>query len=147
MLQLRQAELSQLALFSVMEQDPDSSPYILPTTLEQHRQNFARDEIIYLAICSAADTRGFIMLALDPDGFSLELRRIVVADKGRGTGRQAIATLENYCRQHLQRRRIWLDVFEFNQRARQVYSGLGYRQFDQGEFDGKPLLYFEKQLD
>jgi RimJ/RimL family protein N-acetyltransferase len=44
------------------------------------------------------------------------------------------------------RRRIWLDVFEHNARGRHVYEKLGYRRFDSGELDGKPLLLYEKQL-
>lgn len=146
MIELRRARLSQLVLFSDMEQDADTSPYILPTTLDEHRRAFERDDIIYLSINAHDQAGGFIILALDADPRSVELRRIVVADKGRGTGTGALAALEDYCRQRLRRERIWLDVFEFNRRGRRVYSGLGYRQFDQREFEGKALLFFEKEL-
>jgi len=146
MIELRRARLSQLTQFSEMEQHADTSPYILPTTLDEHRRAFARDDIIYLSINAHDETSGFIILALDADTRSVELRRIVVADKDRGTGTGALAALENYCRQRLQRERIWLDVFEFNRRGRRVYTGLGYRQFDQREFEGKALLFFDKEL-
>lgn len=146
MIELRRAQLSQLPLFSEMEEDADTSPYILPTTLDQHRRAFALDDIIYLTIYRDDEAGGFIILSLDSDARSVELRRIVVADKGRGTGPRAIAALEDYCRQRLQRDRIWLDVFDFNRRGRRVYSGLGYSQFDQREFEGQQLLFFDKEL-
>lgn len=146
MIELRRAQLSQLPLFCEMEQDADTSPYILPTTLDQHRQAFALADIIYLTIYRDVEAAGFIILALDADARSVELRRIVVAEKSQGTGQAAITALEDYCRQRLQRDRIWLDVFDFNRRGRRVYSGLGYSQFDQREFDGKQLFFFDKEL-
>ncbi len=146
MIELRRAKLSQLSLFSEMEQNEDTAPYILPTTLDQHRSAFILGDIIYLSIYTHDEPGGFIILALDADARSVELRRIVVAEKGRGTGQQAIAALEIYCLQRLQRERIWLDVFDFNRRGQQVYSGLGYHQFDQSEFEGEQLLFFDKEL-
>ncbi len=146
MIELRRAKRSQLALFSEMEQDDDTSPYILPTTLEQHRQAFALDDIIYLSIFTGAEPGRFIILALDPDARSVELRRIVVAHKGRGTGGQAIAALESFCRTQLQRSRIWLDAYDFNRRGQRLYCGLGYIQFDQRDFEGNQLLFFEKEI-
>jgi len=46
----------------------------------------------------------------------------------------------------LQRRRIWLDVFASNLRARRVYAKLGYGQFDNTVLDGRPLLYLQKNI-
>jgi len=46
----------------------------------------------------------------------------------------------------LQRRRIWLDVFASNLRARQVYAKLGYQQFGSTVLDGRPLLYLQKNI-
>jgi len=146
MIELLPANPGQLPLFSRMEQDPDTAPYILPTTLEQHRQAFAREDIIYLSIYDDGDLNGYFILALDPDGTSVEFRRIVVVHKSRGTGRQAIPAMEAYCRDCLRRNRVWLDVYDFNQRGRHVYSRLGYQLFDQQALQGKLLLFYEKYL-
>lgn len=144
---LSYASEDQLSLFHALEQDEETAPYILPTTLEQHRQAFAREEIIYLSIQNGATLAGYFILALDSDGSSVELRRIVVGDKGRGTGQAAMRALETWCLENLRRRRIWLDVFDFNSRGRHVYSSLGYRFFEQRDFEGKALLFFEKDLE
>ena len=146
MIELKIASSKQLPLFHAMEQDADTSPYILPTTLEQHQQAFDHDDIIYLSIYENGEVAGYFILALDADGSSVELRRIVVARKGRGTGSSAIGALETFCRDRLKRKRIWLDVFDFNARGRQVYTRLGYRPFDQQDFEGKQLLFYEKNI-
>lgn len=130
-----------------MEQDVDTAPYILPTTLQQHRQALARDDTIYLSINDNGVLSGYFILVLDADGSSIELRRIVIANRGRGTGQRAMRALETWCLETLQRRRIWLDVFDFNTRGRHVYSKLGYDRFDQRDYQGKQLLFYEKNLD
>lgn len=146
MIELRAASEQQLPQFFDMEQDADTAPYILPTTLAQHRQALARADIVYLSILEDSELGGFFILALDADGRSVELRRIVIARKGRGTGHRAITALELYCRDCLQRSRIWLDVYDFNRRGMHVYSSLGYTEFDQQMFQGKRLLLYQKEL-
>jgi len=147
MIELNYASAEHLPLFHAMEQDADTSPYILPTTLEQHRQTFDRDDIIYLSIDDNGKLAGYFILALDADGSSIELRRIVIASKGQGTGQAALRAVETWCLEKPGRRRVWLDVFDFNARGRHVYSSLGYRLFDQRDCEGKKLLFYEKYLD
>ena len=146
MSELRVAKPCELEVFCAMENDADTAEYILPASLEQHRQDFARDDIIYLAIYDGQELHGFIILALDPDGASVEFRRIVAAKKDRGTGQRAISGMEAYCRNRLKRDRVWLDVFDCNHRGRYVYSKLGYKLFDRQGHRGKQLLFYEKQI-
>ncbi len=146
MLTLRAATTDELPLFHAMEQDADTSPYILKTSLEQHGRAHACGDIVYLAILDRGELAGYFILALDDDGHSVELRRIVIADKGRGVGQRAMRALEPFCRDRLQRERIWLDVYDFNHRGRHVYESLGYQRFDQKDFEGKRLLFYDKIL-
>ncbi len=130
-----------------MERHADAAGFILADTLADHRSAFDRRGVIYLAIeADDASLAGFILIAPEAGGDGVEFRRIVVRDKGRGVGQQAIRLLEVWCREHLQSRRIWLDVFEFNARGRHVYEKLGYRQFDARDLDGKTLCFYEKRL-
>ena len=145
-IELQAASREQLPLFCDMERDTDTAPYILPTTLAQHQLALARNDVIYLSIYQQGKLNGFFILALDPDARSIEFRRIVIARKGRGAGHRAIVAMEAYCRKSLQRDRIWLDVFEFNRRGQHVYARLGYQLFDAREFQGKQLLFYEKEL-
>ena len=129
-----------------MESAPDTAAYILAYDEQRHRAEFERDNIIYLSIYRQTRLAGFFILALDPDPGSVEFRRIVIAERGRGIGQAAIQLMENYCRDVLGCSRIWLDVFEFNQRGRHIYEKLGYRCFDRSDYDGKTLLFFDKSI-
>ena len=146
MIELRASLPEELASFSAWEQDEDSRDYVTPYTLERHRLEYARDDIVYLSIYNDETLAGFFILVLEPDQASVEFRRIVIAEKGTGVGQSAIACMEQYCRDELKRSRVWLDVFDFNQRGRHVYEKLGYRYFDSGDLEGKKLLFYEKNL-
>lgn len=145
-MRLREARRAELAAIAEMERQADAAGFVLPTDPAQHQADFDRDDLVYLAIVVGEALAGFILLALDADGGSVEFRRIVVRDKNRGTGQRAIRLLDDWCREHLRCRRIWLDVFEFNRRGRHVYEKLGYRRFDVRELDGRRLLFYEKTL-
>ena len=147
MLELRESKPGELAAFSAMEQDVDTIAYIKPGTPQQHLAEFNREDVVYLSIYENQKLAGFFLLCLDADGNSVEFRRIVIADKGNGLGQQAIPAMERYCRERLQRRRIWLDVFDFNHCGQHVYHKLGYRQFGRACFEGKPLLCYQKIID
>ena len=146
MIELRPSLSAELANFSAWEQDEDSRDYVTPYTLEQHQLEYARDDIVYLSIYDGESLAGFFILVLEPDQASVEFRRIVVAEKGAGIGQSAIACMETYCRDELRRSRVWLDVFDFNQRGRHVYEKLGYKYFDSGTLRGEKLLFYEKSL-
>lgn len=61
-----------------------------------------------------AGTAGLGVVLGDPD------------DTGRGFGSDAIAALIDFGFGSLRLQRIWLDVYDFNERARRVYERLGF---------------------
>ena len=144
--ELRPMAPNELDIVCELERDADTAPYILPVTRAQHETNLARDDMVYLSIFRDDRFAGYFILVLEADGESIEFRRIVIADKGAGTGRVAIPCMEAYCRDELNRRRIWLDVFDFNERGMHLYPDLGYRYTGDQDLDGKRLLFFEKIL-
>ena len=146
MIYLREMRADELEALGAMDRDADTRDYITVYSLEEHQREFARDDIIYLAIQDQGDLAGYFILRLEDDGDSVEFRRIVVAHKGRGIGQFAITALETYCARRLGRGRIWLDVFDFNERGQHVYRKLGYRQFDTGQLGGQQLLLMEKRV-
>ncbi len=87
----------------MLERDPEVAAFILPTTLQQHRVQFERDDIVYLSIECDGESCGYFILALEADGSSVEFRRIVVATRGRGIGQRAIPLMEAWCRDRLGR--------------------------------------------
>jgi RimJ/RimL family protein N-acetyltransferase len=143
---LRKSRPEELQYFSDLEADADTRDHITPYSLQQHQSEFASSNSVYLSICADRELVGFLILALESDNQSVEFKRIVIARKGVGIGLAAIRALEAWCIEVLQRRRIWLDVFASNLRARQVYAKLGYQQFDSTVLDDRPLLYLQKNI-
>lgn len=130
-----------------MESDEDAAEFVTQFSAERHGRDLRDPDIVYKSIYDENRALiGFIILLLDPDAYSVELRRIVVTPKGRGYGRRTMALVDCVCRDEIGRRRIWLDVFEFNSRAQRVYEHSGYRQFGTAEYDGKPLRLYEKTV-
>lgn len=146
MVAVREAKIEEIPCFVEMEQAKGTAEFIIPYSLEEHLAKFSEQDIVYLSIIDEGRLAGFIILAIDPDGVSVEFRRIVVSAKNKGVGQSAIHAMEDFCRARFRCNRIWLDVFEFNQRGRYIYEKLGYIQFKKGEYDGKSLLYYQKSL-
>lgn len=143
---IEKAELDDLSQFAEMEQEAGTSEFVIPYSLNEHQIQFSEPNVVYLRITDHDVIVGFFILALEADDCSVEFRRIVVSDKGKGIGQAAIRQMEVYCRDELQRSRIWLDVFEHNQRGRHIYEKLGYKLNEKREFMGKALLLYEKRL-
>ena len=130
-----------------MESHHDAADFVTQFSAERHRRDLRDPGIVYKSIYDGNGALiGFIILVLDADGLSVELRRIVVAPKGQGYGRRAMALTDRVCRDEIGRHRVWLDVFEFNTRAQRVYEESGYRRFGTAELDGKPLRLYEKTV-
>ena len=123
-----------------------TSDFIIPYSVEHHRAEMHKPNVVYLSIVSEDTLLGFIILVAEDDSESVEFRRIVVASKDNGIGQSAISEMERYCVDALKCNRIWLDVFEINKRGQHIYNKLGYGQFKTGEYNGKVLLYFNKKL-
>ncbi|WP_224995552.1 GNAT family N-acetyltransferase [Cesiribacter sp. SM1] len=111
-----------------MEHHPDNKEFIIPYSLSQHQQALESEDEAHLKLTTEeGSTIGFVLLAgLNNPNQSVEFRRIVVALKGMGYGRQAVALVKEHCFEHLLCHRLWLDVFEDNGRARQLYKSEGF---------------------
>jgi RimJ/RimL family protein N-acetyltransferase len=146
MIELHKATIDDVPAFVAMEQAMDTTKFIVPYSRAKHERNISDPSLVYLKIIVDGVLAGFFILCLDVDGRSVEFRRIVVADKGRGVGQLAITQMENFCRTHLGRKRIWLDVFEYNQRGRHIYEKLGYEKFGETDYGSGRLWLYEKML-
>ena len=63
-------------------------------------------------------------------GVGIYLKRILVADKGRGTGRSALMRFIGHALLELEAPFVWLHVRDGNVRAQALYRSLGLRRFD-----------------
>lgn len=146
MVRIEKAVAEDPELFAVLEQASDTEEYILPYSRDEHARKMLDPSIVYLRILDDCRLAGFIILSLGSDGKSIEFRRIVVAEKGRGIGQLAISAMEQFARRELRRSRVWLDVFEHNRRGLHIYEKLGYERFGESDYAGRKLLLYQKEL-
>ena len=146
MIELQESTREDLKLFSSWENIEGIREFICPYSIERHKEEFDKDEIIYLKIDFNSKPVGFVLLKLENDNNSVEFRRIVVAERGKGIGQKVLNEIEKYCINKLNRNRIWLDVFEFNERGIHIYGKCGYQKINELDIDGKRVFIYEKLL-
>lgn len=146
MITVTQAIPGDAALFAAFEQATDTREFIIPYPENDHDQRMNAPDLRYLRILDAGSLAGFFILGLDPDGQSVEFRRIVVSRKGGGIGQLAITAMEEFCRTQLGRFRIWLDVFADNARGRHIYEKLGYERYGEAAYENRLLLLYQKNI-
>jgi RimJ/RimL family protein N-acetyltransferase len=140
---IRNTRREELDRICDMEQG-EARGFIIAYSFERHQAEFARPGIAYKSIWRDNHLIGFLILALDSDSLSVEFRRIVVSEPGRGYGKKVVKWVDEICRREFGRTRVWLDVFETNTRARRVYEQCGYRMFGKSDHEGEALLLYEK---
>ncbi|HZS10315.1 MAG TPA: GNAT family protein [Blastocatellia bacterium] len=123
---LRKTEESDLDYVLTAEHSPENSAFVIRWPEERHRQALTDPDISHLIV--QAETRvGYIILAgLRDRNDSIEFRRIVITEKGKGYGRQAVGLVKRLAFEIHQANRLWLDVKEHNHRARAVYKENGF---------------------
>ena len=129
-LKLKPTECKDLPKIIEWENHPDNSSFIGSYSLERHRQVISDPNERHLKFVDQQNTMiGYAILA----GFNhphhfIELRRIVIAPKGKGYGRQAFKLLKKHCFEKTDCHRLWLDVYDFNKRARKLYRSEGFNE-------------------
>ena len=146
MIELQESTKEDLKLFSEWEKLDGIREFISPYSLARHELEFEENEVIYLKINFNSIPVGFVLLKLEADNKSVEFRRIVVVDRGKGIGQQVLNEIEEYCVNQLGRNRIWLDVFEINGRGIHIYEKHGYYNIGETDIDDKKAFIYEKVI-
>lgn len=93
----------------------------------EHEDYLANTNIRHLIIESETRAVGYAILAgIEDRNETIELRRIVVAEKGKGYGRSALRELKKLAFEELGAHRLWLDVVSRNERAEKLYESEGF---------------------
>lgn len=92
---------------------------------EEHRAALAAPGVTHLLIEEDGAPLGFVILR-GVGTHSVELKRIVIAAPGRGTGRAALRAVKRRVFDAPEAHRLWLDVFPHNARARALYTSEGF---------------------
>jgi diamine N-acetyltransferase len=128
-IRLRQTLDSDLGFVLKAERSDENSEFVIAWTYEQHKQALSSKDLLHLIVERYDDNKsiGYIILAgLEQPHQSIEFRRIVITDKGKGYGRQSLELVKRMAFEELSAHRLWLDVKEHNLRAKHVYEAEGF---------------------
>ena len=93
----------------------------------EHAGLLADDDVLHLIVESDGRAVGYAILAGIKDRHeSVEFRRLVIGEAGRGYGRLALREIKRIAFETLGAHRLWLDVKDFNRRARALYESEGF---------------------
>jgi len=125
-LELRKTEERDLDYVLAVEHSDENRLFVIPWSREQHLQALVDPDVAHL-IVNAQTKVGYVILAglLGPNQ-SIELRRIVISEKGKGYGSAAVEMLKDLVFKTYQAHRLWLDVKVQNHRARGIYEAAGF---------------------
>ncbi len=126
---LRPTMQSDLEFVVSLEQDEVNLPFITPWERVQHEGAIRFPDFRHFIIEGGAglEAVGFlILIGCRSRHQSLELKRMVVRDKGAGYGRAALRVAKKVSFDDLGAHRLWLDVKANNLRARALYEREGF---------------------
>ena len=129
-----------------LEKDP-TNIFVHSWDEATHRANILDPKHHYFIAEDAEQTSlGYAILI--EDGFGcMEWKRVIVARRGDGIGSAFMEAVLTHFTDIKKLRKIWLDVYERNDRARHVYENLGFVEIgeDLTKVPGERLLIMEYQ--
>lgn len=126
---LRPTMTSDLPFVLSLEQDPENLPFITPWQRTQHDAAVRFPDFRHFIIEAGADLQaaGFlILIGCRGQNGSVELKRMVVRDKGQGHGRAALRVAKKVVFDDLVGHRFWLHAKAHGERARALYESEGF---------------------
>ena len=127
---LKETKESDLSFVTEAESDPANSPYVDQWSFSRHRDSLMENDIRHMIIFDdiTKSQVGYVIMA----GFSsvhksIELKRLVVAEKGKGYGQQVLNLIKKLVFGDLACHRLWLDVRDHNARAIKLYEKNGFK--------------------
>ncbi len=124
---LRNAKPDDLDFILALEARPEYRDLIYRWPRERHLAALEDPEHLHLLAEAEGGPLGFAILSgLTTPERSVELRRIALADPGRGLGRAFLQAVIRKTFEELKAARLWLDVFADNARARAAYRRAGF---------------------
>ncbi len=95
--------------------------------IDTHERQMSDPDCAYWIVETEDGAAGFVILrGLQSKNKCVELKRIAIAEPGRGLGRRVLSEIIKMAFSELDAHRLWLDVFEHNVRARHVYRSMGF---------------------
>ena len=128
---IRSTEIADLDYVMSTESNKDNSVYVAIWSKQQHIDAINNDDIAHLVVEEKGSGKnvGYLLIfGLTNKHYSIEFKRLVISEKGKGFGRQTIRAIKKAAFEKLNAHRLWLDVFTFNERAYQLYLSEEFKE-------------------
>ncbi len=129
---LRPTMASDIRYVLSLEQDLVNLPFITPWDAPQHEAAIRFPDMRHFIVEGLDPARGLaavgfaILIGCRSQHGSIELKRLVIADKSVGFGRSAVRVLKKVAFDEFKAHRFWLDVKSGNPRAKSLYESEGF---------------------
>ncbi len=126
---VRPTEEKDIAYVLGAEAGEENAPYVAQWSRQQHLDAIEDVDIKHIIIEETENGSiiGYAIIAgIKSNHNAIELRRIVITEKGRGYGRRALQLIKALSFNEWGAHRLWLDVREKNQRAQSLYMSEGF---------------------
>lgn len=132
---LRASTAADLAFVTTLERRPENREYIGQWTDAEHLGAIAGESRRSHSIIERDGRPGGYVIAYDrrEEVGGLYVKRILVGEKNRGTGTEALRVLVDKAFAQPRVEFVWLLVRDWNERAQAVYRKLGFARFDPDE--------------
>jgi len=113
----------------IMKMESDNNQFVTEYSREKHMDILEDKNYMHLSVKRNDNGKlvGLVLLfGIQDVNRVLEFRRLAISEKGAGFGRETIRIIKHYCFEQLKFHRLWLDVFDDNQRAIGLYESEGF---------------------
>lgn len=128
---VRPTQEADVAYVVTAEREAENARYVGQWSAEEHIHALTQPDILHVLIQEQASRRsvGYVVMAgIKNPNHSIEFRRLVITDKGKGYGRETLQLIKKLAFQQLNAHRLWLDVRVDNLRAQRLYLSEGFVQ-------------------
>lgn len=124
---LRPLHPEELAWLLEIEREAAAGGYVRNNDEATHREQMADSDYRYLVVEGTGKRLAYVILrGLSDEDACIQLKRIVVAEPGGGTGQVVMRALITHVFSTLGAHRLWLDTLLDNTRSQHVYRKLGF---------------------
>jgi len=123
---LRKTEEKDLDYVLAAEHEPANRMFVIPWSRDEHRQALVKPDLAHLIVQGERELGYVILAGLQDPNETIEFRRIVITEKGKGFGKRAVQLVKELAFERYRANRLWLDVKEGNQRAQSLYASQGF---------------------
>ncbi|MBY0756495.1 GNAT family N-acetyltransferase [Clostridium sardiniense] len=128
---LRKTKVEDLEFVINAEQQKENAQYIGQWTKDQHINSLVNKDILHIIIEESATQKpiGYLIISgIENKNNSIEFRRFVICEKGKGFGKETLKLVKSLAFNDLKANRVWLDVRVKNIRAQNIYKSEGFKE-------------------